>query len=143
MPLPAYVVDASVAVKWLNMEREEATREALALLRGAVERRWQLVSSDLLPHEVSNALLRGKGLRGAFLEEAIDLFFSLPVITVRTDLALARTAAVIAEEYAITFYDAIYVAIAYERSLPLITANIRHQGRASRVTVLDVAQWKE
>lgn len=143
MSFLSYVVDASVVVKWLNVDREGATREALALLRGAVENQWKLVSSDLLPHEVCNALLRGKGLRGALLEEAVDLFFSLPIVSFRTDLSIVRTAAVIADEYALTFYDAVYVAVASIQAIPLITANVRHQGRVSNVTVLDVAHWNE
>lgn len=136
---PTYIVDASVAVKWLNQKNEPAAAEALALLQEAITGACLLVSSDLLPHEVLNALIRGKGLNGRPLEQAVELFFSFPLEYVPTSFGLAAAAALIAEQERLTFYDAIYVALAFERSAPLITANPAHQGKFKKIRVIDIA----
>lgn len=92
-----------------------------------------------LPHEVLNALIRGKGLKGRPLEQAVELFFSFPLEYVPTNYGLAAAAALIAEQERLTFYDAIYVALAFERSASLITANPAHQGKFKKIRVIDIA----
>lgn len=136
-----YTVDASVVVKWLHHAQEEAVTQARMLLQGALEGMYALVSSDVLTHEVGNALLRGKGLTGTALTQAIELFFTFPIELIPADRFFVTAAAAIAEKHRMTFYDAIYVAIAYERRAPLITANMRHQGKFGKQFVLDIATW--
>ncbi len=137
-----FVVDASVAVKWLSYEREESVEAARELLRGAVEKRTELIAPDLLFLEVSNALVRGKRLTGLGLERALSLFFSLPIKTHASDANRIAAACVIADRVSITVYDALYVALALETSFPLITANAKHQGKVSGAPVMDIKNWK-
>jgi predicted nucleic acid-binding protein len=41
-----------------------------------------------------------------------------------------------------TFYDAVYVALAVELRTPLLTANVRDQGKFAGASVYDIAKWK-
>jgi len=136
-----YVVDASVVVKWLNQEREAATRQALTLLERAMQGEDELMSVDLLVYEVLNALIKGNRLRGRLLEEAVEVFFRLPLGLHNCDISLVSTAAIIAEQHQMTFYDAVYVALAYREQVPLLTANPKDQGKVPGLMVIDIADW--
>lgn len=136
-----YIIDASVAVKWMNQDNEESSKQALSLLQGAVEGRYQLLSCDLLPYEIFNALIRGKKLKGPWIEKALDAFFLLPIETAPLDPTLAASTALIAEQSGMSYYDAAYVALAFQEQAPLLTANIRDQARMKNVTVINIADW--
>lgn len=137
------VIDASVIVKWLNRENELSIEEAKDILISAVGGLYALVVSDVTVHEVFNALIRGKQLKGAILKEAIETYFFSPLHVVQTSQRIAATAALIAERDGVTFYDAIYCAIAYEHSIALITANPKHQRSREGIVVIPLDQWFE
>lgn len=138
-----FVVDASVIVKWLNQESEDDAGAALELLRSAHEGRTNLFTSDLAPHEVINALVRGKKLKGHFLEEAVKLFYSLPLTFMPTDYLTAASAAIIASEHNITFYDAVYISLILDEQTPLVTANPKHQRVLAHLPVIPVTAWNK
>jgi len=141
--MDSYIVDASVVVKWLNQDRELSTRQAFSLLRGARHGNYTLLSSDLLIHEVLNVLIRSKRMAGVELAEAIETLFLLPYNAVPTTKDLATTAGQIAEKYGMTFYDAIYVALAYTKKSPLVTGNLKDQDKFPEVAVVNIANWSE
>lgn len=139
--MKSYVVDASIVLKWLNQENEEAVKNAIEFLTGAIAGEYHLFSSDLLPHEVFNALIRGKRITGEKLKEAINNFFDFPIEIIPTSSVITVESSLIAENYNMTFYDAVYVGIAHTKQLPLVTANIRHQGKFEKINVIDIAKW--
>lgn len=139
--MQGWIVDASVAVKWLADENESHVKEALDLLHGAHERRYALVAPDFLLIEVANALVRGKRLVGKSLERAVSLFISLPIeYEPSTPERIAR-ASVLASTYALTVYDSLYVSLGLEKNMPLVTANAKHQGAVKGATVFDIKHW--
>lgn len=139
----AYTVDASVAVKWLNQTDEKSIDESFALLEGGIKGNYQLLSSDLLVHEVFNALLKGKQLDQKVLQRATEKFFTLPLTFVPTDRNYVAQAITIAKQLRITFYDAVYLAIANTMAAPLVTENVRHQGKFKKIPVFDIALWPD
>jgi predicted nucleic acid-binding protein len=60
--LPRYIVDASVAIKWL-FDDEDFTSEARSVLLAFQEGRIDLLAPDHLYHEVLNALRTGVRMR--------------------------------------------------------------------------------
>lgn len=136
-----FVLDTSVIVKWLNRDREAYTEEAEDILKNAFDRTCSLFISDLTLHEVFNALIRGKRLQGTALQQAVETFWLFPFTVVQTDQQLASIAALIAEQDSITFYDAIYCAIAFDYSIPLITANPKHQRSRQGVVAVPLDTW--
>jgi predicted nucleic acid-binding protein len=114
------IVDASVAAKWLVDEEHGA--EAIALFD-----RDLLIAPDLLPTEVRNALLARvrRGLnspdKARRAEAAVDSF----------EVALAPTGTLLGRAFELglslahPIYDCVYLALALERELTLVTADRR------------------
>lgn len=137
----AFILDASVIVKWLNHAREQHTDQAMDILQRGVADRWRLYTSDLATHEVLNVLIKGKNLKAKELERAVSLYFELPLLKINTNKSMAMSAAIIAELQNITFYDAVYLSIAQQFDVSLITANPKHQKPSEAISVIPLSEW--
>lgn len=136
-----YIVDASLIVKWIDQKNELLLDKAWSIFRQVREGKIALSAPDLLPCEVFNALIRGKQLTGTDLSRAISAYFAFPITLYPINQELAALSARIAEEYTMTFYDAIYVALAIQTHAPLITHNAKHQAKVSGNMVIDLKNW--
>lgn len=115
-----YVVDASVAVKWLSNEIHAVFAARLLSSKTA------LIAPDLLPVEVARALLK-KSRSGDYPVERIAeavAQLSLPLMFAPID-ELAEEATLIAIRYDRTIYDAVYVTLALRDDCQLVTADRR------------------
>lgn len=117
------VVDASVAVRGLTGEDEDA----VALLLDIAAGRATGHAPDLLVPEVTNALYRYIGVRRTNLADAqafvevvasssIQLHPSGDLASLALEVAVARD---------LSAYDAFYAVLAEARDLPLVTADRR------------------
>lgn len=118
-----YVIDASVATKWLLPEVDSSS--ALAVLDAAQAGRIALIAPALIGLEFGHVL--GKELRRgrsdiATAERLWSAFRSLP-ITLVSARSLQDRAFLIAVTRRVTIYDALYVAVAEAENLRLITAD--------------------
>lgn len=116
----ALIVDASVGVKWLIAENgSEAAIELVA--------RDQLIAPDIFPVEIHNALasqVRRKLLsEDAAREASADLDRSLPLLANSKDLLPSAFDLALALAHPV--YDCVYLALALDRDLPLVTADRR------------------
>lgn len=121
-----YVVDASVILKWvLGNERESDHEQAMALLETWTEGGIELLSPILWQYEVGNFL--GRSLQ----EEAMDKMNLLRDLNIRN---VAFTNGMWSQcfswmrQKSITFYDAAYLAVAFEVQGTLITADEKFAG---------------
>jgi len=135
----AYVVDASVAVKW-HLEDERYTTQSLALLRGFVEGDFDLVAPDHIRYEVANAITVATRSTPARLTDeqggaAIAEFLALPLATFGDD-DLLTAAYPLVRRYNCAFYDAVYLALALRTDRPLVTADERFYRQASDAGLL-------
>ena len=115
------MVDASVAVKWLLPEPNDA--EALRLLRA----RHDLLAPDLLFTEVGSALLKRIHRNEATVAEAtraIEHLGSLGM-QIHPALPLLPLALELASRFARSIYDSVYLAVAVLRHCPVVTADRR------------------
>jgi predicted nucleic acid-binding protein len=135
-------VDASVFVKWYASEQEEDLEQARALYENLQRHKIRVLTSDLLIFELSNALLKGKGLGEAEVKEALQIFFETPVEIVPTDAALIDETIGIAARYQLTTYDAVYVAVARRFGCRLLTANPRCHSKVRDGTVLLLSEFR-
>jgi predicted nucleic acid-binding protein len=135
----AYIVDASVALKWLVVEENAA--QAVSLLQSGSD----LFAPRLIIHEVANALW--KKCRRQYLRpsEALERIRLLPrYFKGLLDMSDVDVALGLAIEIDHPVYDCFYLQAARDRGLPLITADQSLSRKASSipaVTVYDLSQW--
>jgi len=115
------VIDSSVAVKWFS--EEEDTDQALLLKEMHVQGLAGLWVSDLLYHEVTNALRFKPGYDEPRLVAAVEGLFDLHLNIHRTDPKILETASRIALKGEVTIYDAVPVALAEMKGTVCITAD--------------------
>jgi len=115
------VLDASVAVKWFNVEplREKALIIRDRYVNGEIE----LIAPDLLYYEVANALRYNTRFGIEEVKSALKALEDLSIITYDFEGELREKAVELAYRFGITIYDAAYVALAVIRDASLYTAN--------------------
>jgi hypothetical protein len=119
--LSLFVVDASVAVRWLV--QLPGHEEARALLTGGN----RLVAPELLSAEVGSALsklVRAKALSRAEGVEAFDDFFRAPVRMLPTR-SVAPQALSVALKHGQSFYDCLHLLLAEAEQGQFATADRR------------------
>lgn len=123
--LAHYVIDASVALKWILDEDHAETARRYA--QGAAEGRLRLSVPSLFWYEVANALrytqARENQLR--LLAEAWSVLRDVPIHTIEFSPEAFPLVAGLASRYDITVYDSAYVFLAQSLQVPLITADER------------------
>ncbi len=124
------VVDSSVAVKWFSIE--EDTDKALLLRDQHLRGTRPVWASDLLYHEVANALRFKRTYDESRLGEAVNSLFAFHLNNQPVDPLLLRKAAAIAYRGSVTLYDAVPVALASIRGTICITADEETQYRKLR-----------
>ncbi len=110
------VIDASVVLR--RLLDDSATADE-------VIRRDDLAAPGVLVPETLNGLAKAMRFAGLRVEDAAELleqFLSLPIEVV-PDRDLAADTLSVAAELGLSAYDALYVALALARDLPLVTAD--------------------
>lgn len=121
--MTTFVIDASVAIKWVV--EEEGTEEALALRGGN-----RLIAPDLFVSECANVLWKKTRRHELTREEAL----LAARLLARADMELLPTRALMetATELAIALghpaYDCIYLALAIENDCRFVTADAGFAG---------------
>ncbi len=119
----AYVVDASVLVKWFLFENEPNREGALDLRDRHIAGRSTIIIPDFALLEVLNAIRfspKGDEEDG---ETALEALHDLHLDVRLANVDVLRKANAIAWAYKITIYDALYVGLAEQVGYPLITAD--------------------
>jgi predicted nucleic acid-binding protein len=121
MPAIDVVSDASVALKWFHAKGEQEVEPARAVLEAYRSRLITLVVLDLTAYEIGNALLRGRASPTA--EQVAVVLEALSEIcpAVQPDTVELRLRAELAVSDRLTFYDAVYAAVASNRDAILLT----------------------
>lgn len=124
-----YVVDASVAVKWLIAE--PLSDESARLLDADVT----LLAPDLLFAEATSALAakhRHGELDPEQFADAVDLLRTAPVATPLSMRRLAASSARLARDLGHPVYDCVYLALAIHENHPVVTADTRFHDKVRR-----------
>ena len=117
-----FVIDASVVLNWCFPDEESALAERVAEMfkRGDVA-----VAPAFWPHEVLNALLVGekrKRISKELVRRFLDDLATLPVVLDQSSTAdVFDRIQRLSRDYSLTAYDAAYLDLALDGSLPLAT----------------------
>ncbi len=128
------VVDTSVAIKWLNKDRENFLDRADNIIRKAQTEEIVIVMPELSKYEIGNALLY-KNSDLPLLETVIEDFYNLPIEFIGEDLEIAQKTVEIAYKNNITYYDASFISLAEKLKAVLVTDNPKHQKKFPGVLI--------
>lgn len=120
------VIDASVAVKWY-LPAEEGEKQALAILEEYAGGNLAIITPALFPYEVANALLvaaRRNRITEEVCRRAVGSLFELALNTQPLELYWEK-ALKMAEDYRLSIYDAVYLALAASKNVKLVTGDRR------------------
>lgn len=115
------VLDASVIIKWFTQEedKEKAIELREQFLKGEIE----IITPDLILYEILNALRFNTAFKEKDLEDALESILEMDFTITMPISGILDKAIEIAFSKNITFYDAIYVALAYNLNCTFVTAD--------------------
>ena len=116
--------DTSVVVKWFHEQDEAEVRPSRLILDAHAAGRLTALVLDLTVYELGNVAARPLGLPGDRVAEILDRLELICDQGLHLSPAARRDAAELAAAHRLTFYDAAYWAVARERSITLVTADV-------------------
>lgn len=118
-----YVIDASLALKWIWTE--EDTDHARRYVRGALEGEMRLSVPSLFWYELTNALRFGshRKTNASLSENPWELIRAVPIDTLEFVSEAFPIITELAARQNITVYDEAYVFLAQSLKVPLITSD--------------------
>lgn len=134
------LVDASVMIKWLRLEREDYLEQADKLFKDFQQGKVELYAPELAKYEVGNVLVKRK-LVPDEAKTSLATYYSLPINFIPETPELAKEAYQFANELNITYYDGTYLSLAKEINATLVTENIKHLGKTTKVKVLSLVNY--
>lgn len=115
------VPDASVLLKWAFDSPDEGDRDnALNFLEAWLEERVEIILPKLWFFEVSNVIMLKKP---ELSMELMEIFIGYNLSEYETTLELCEEAFKLMRRYGVTFYDAVYHAVAMLKKGVLLTAD--------------------
>jgi predicted nucleic acid-binding protein len=119
------ILDASIALKWVLAEPDSAA--ALQLRNDLLGGHRTFVAPDHFPYEIGYALTKAERRRAIKIGEAAEfaakIFASMPELYPAIDL-LDR-AINISSGLRVGLYDCLYLALAEQESVPLLTGDLK------------------
>lgn len=116
-----FVPDASIILKWVLSENEDNQDKALSLLHAWLNQECAFILPSLWMYEVGNVLgLKKPKEADELLGLLLDYEFPEARISKRL---INQTYRLMKEHRGITFYDAVYHAVAVQESGTLVTAD--------------------
>ena len=130
-----YVLDASVLLKWFIEEPESpcALTYRTRLLEGTIS----IACPDLALYEVGNVLRHKRGIPPQALTQAITDLLHLELDIFTPTETLLRQAGHLAHERRLTFYDAVYLALAQELHATVVTADLKMYHHAHHIVSIE------
>ncbi|MBI4687910.1 MAG: type II toxin-antitoxin system VapC family toxin [Nitrospirae bacterium] len=135
------VPDASVLLKWAFASSEENDSDnALAFLNAWLDGKVEIVLPKLWSFEVANVLGVKKPEQA---EEIMDIFIGYDFDEYDMTVELCRKALGLMRKYKVTFYDAVYHAVAILRGGILLTADERYHRKIKELpNAIRLSEWR-
>ncbi len=135
------ILDASVVVKWFSEENDSESARNIRdkFFKGALN----IAVPNLLFYEVANALRYNPVLTEKEKIQAAKDVYAVEFDVVGLDDTLLTAALLTALKYEISFYDAVYIAIAKEASCRYVTADVHLHKKVGEKFIVALSEWKK
>jgi len=120
-----FVLDTSVIVKWFSTSGEADTANALWLRRALFENKCRVTIPDLVLYELGNALRFNPRFTTRDIDAAIHSLIDMNLTIRAAEQDILVPAVSLAFQYAVTVYDAYFLALADKLESMLITADYK------------------
>lgn len=117
------ICEASVVVKWFHSEAETEVREARAVLAAHQRDRIQAMVLDLTYYEIGNFMARRARWTGDRIAARLGDLAVIVGSPIRPAAPELATAASLAADHELSFYDATYWAVALSLDAALVTSD--------------------
>ncbi len=118
-----YIIDASVGVKWFIKKHEGDRDAALAIRQRHILGQTRMIVPELFLLEVPNAIKAGRKGTEEELAEVLNTLMDLDLQTERHTQDVLRKTNAVVWAYNLTWYDAVYIALAEILGFPCVTAD--------------------
>lgn len=116
------IVDSSIVFKWFS-KTEIDRDQAVELLGKHISKKIQLIVPDLLFYEVANAWTTKSALSSLEVQTNLKKLEEAMLKIIPIDFKLLKKSVILAKQFKVSVYDAIYAVIAEEKKCDLITAD--------------------
>lgn len=131
-----FVLDASVIIKWYVEEGEQNLEKSDRILKLLEDGRIGLVEPDLVWMEIANVLSVSKKWRTEQVRIGLSRLEELNLRMIRAEGKLVGDAVEYSQQYQISVYDGIYLAVAKNAGGKLISDNTKHHGKIKDGSVI-------
>lgn len=137
-----YVVDTSVVLQWFHKSGELHPREARQILDDLRAGRIGISIPDMLPLELLNVFIKGKGLSVEEANKSLEDLFEMPVKIIGISLPILEESSRAMKQYNLASYDAYFLALAKYEDCKLISDDNKAHGKVKDGTVIMLDQYK-
>lgn len=134
--MSTYVIDTSVVLQWFNQTGELHTKEAGRILDDLRSGRIEVSIPDILPLELQNALIKGKGSTVQEANKAVRDLFEMPIKIIAVSIPVLEITSQLMQEYNLASYDAYFLALAHYEECKLISDYQKAHGQISDGSVV-------
>lgn len=131
-----YALDTSVVLQWYHESKELHTKEAKRILDDLRLGLIEIVIPDILPLELQNALIKGKGLSIQEVNSVLRDLFEMPVKVINISMPILEITTRLMKKYNLASYDAYFLALAVYEGCKLISDDEKAHGKITDGSVL-------
>ncbi|MBI2611820.1 type II toxin-antitoxin system VapC family toxin [Candidatus Gottesmanbacteria bacterium] len=121
--MKTYVIDASVALKWISSEKEEELISAQKLYQNLKDGNLSIYTPTFLLVETANILLKKKKLTKKEVGEYINVILNCGINFIDFNYLKINDLLDITSEYDVTTYDGLYLLLAKEMNCQLVSTD--------------------
>lgn len=131
-----YVLDTSVVLQWFHENGEIHPREARHILDDLRTGKIDVSIPDMLPLELLNVFIKGKGLSIEEADKSIRDLFEMPIKIIGISLPVLEKSSKLMKKYNLASYDAYFLALAQYEDCKLISDDQKAHGQITDGSVI-------
>ena len=121
--MPKYILDSSIAIKWISDENEKNVEDAFNVYRAFRKGQIELVAPRFILIEILNICFKKKHLAIDKIKKAIKFIEKSGIRFLNLDDEATNDLVKIMFEFSTTSYDSLYLLLAKQEKCKLLTAD--------------------